>query len=338
MASPAEIGRILPDTLPEDFSEWDSESSSAALPPGRAVAEDPTGFGADSNPAAQFPQHQVYEPLVAPAPRMDEFRNEPSSLSPVAYSDRDALGERMRAINASLKSKSPTGAPAPATQDSCTPLRTSRAEANEPRNTSSAQPPAPSADEEAFYNQLRAIGSLLDAHETKPSRKPADARAASPEPRVTDELFSKLVPSNGDVHRRWPIKPIHVTATIGPEDPPHTPMFQSDLADLGDQDQNRKRWMNVAAIGGSFLTSVFLGVWLLGSGRPAPVKQSMEPQPAAVVEAPVTHTRKRSPSTHLTKAQASMNGRSKAEDYLLPQVDSQQANDQSTAPKAPQSN
>ncbi|MGB6686234.1 MAG: hypothetical protein WBE76_00155 [Terracidiphilus sp.] len=338
MASPAEIARILPETLPEDFSEWDGESSSAALPPDHDDSEDANGFAADSNPFAQFPQQQIHEPLITAAPRVDEFLTEPSPLSPAAYSDRDALGERMKAINAALKSKSVPVSQAPAAacataEDSCAPIRTSRAEVDARRNTPSL-PPAASTDEEAFYNQLRTIGSLLDAHETKPSRKPADTRA-------TDEVSSKPVPSHGGLHRRWPVKPIHVTATIGMDDPTHTPMFQSDLADLGDRDQNRKRWMNVAAIGGSFLTSVVLGVWLLSSGRPAPVKQSLEPQPAAVVATPVTHTRKRSPSTHLTKTQATMNGRpgSKAEDYLLPQVDSQQVSDQPTATaKAPQSN
>ena len=32
MASPEELAPLLPETLPEDFSEWDSEASAARSP------------------------------------------------------------------------------------------------------------------------------------------------------------------------------------------------------------------------------------------------------------------------------------------------------------------
>lgn len=72
MASPAKIEQILPDTLPEDFGDWDNESS-AATPPGRSG-----GF----NPAPGFvspkpPEQPVRRggPQAAPARRVSAFSN-----------------------------------------------------------------------------------------------------------------------------------------------------------------------------------------------------------------------------------------------------------------------
>jgi hypothetical protein len=335
MASPAEIVRILPDTLPEDFSEWDSENSPAALPAGRDGFEGSDGFGADSKPSPQSRQPQ----LTAP-PNVDELLIEPPSLRPAAYTDREALGERMRAINAALKSKPLSASPAQeatcaTTGDFLVPARSGWAGADAQLDAPSLLPATASADEEAFFNQLRAIGNVLNIQEFGPPQKQVHARAA-------DEVSFKPAPSSGAVHRRWPIKPIHVTATIDVADEPRTPMFQSDLADLGDENQDRKKWTNVAVISASFLLSVFLGVWLLSPGRHTSAKPSLGPQPAVASAVPAVKRHKPSPSLAAgrlsSKAQVMAEGRrsSQVEDYLMPQADSQQVSDQLTAtPRIP---
>jgi hypothetical protein len=317
MASPAEIGRKLPDTLPEDFSEWDSENSAAAAPAERDSSESSSGSGAD-----ETPYHQTWRPLVAmpqvPAPsKADDLRVEPPQPRQAGYSDREALGERMRAINAALKSKPLSGDSASA--------RSGRAAEDELLNAPSLMPATASADEEAFFNQLRAIGNVLNVQESKAARRPVLARA-------TDEDSFKPEPSHNAVHRRWPIKPIEVTATIYAADEPHTPMFQSDLADLGDESQKRKKWINVGVISASFLLSVFFGVWLLTPGRQAAAKPSLAPLPAAAVVAPTTKTHKPSPAGSRSRQALAENRRnSHVEDYLMPQAGSQQVSDQLAA-------
>lgn len=337
MASPAEIARILPETLPEDFSEWDSENSPAAPPVERYGPEGASGFDADSKPSVQFPQQQIPELQVTAASQLHELRDR---VSPAAYSDRDALGARMKAINAALKTKALSAShvhtAAGATTDVCLqPARSSDAMTDALRNAPPLLPPKASADEEAFFNQLRAIGSVLNTQEFGTPQKPAPARA-------TEELSIKPVPSNGAVQRRWPIRPIQVTATIGAADAVHTPMFQSDLADLGDENQSRKKWMSVAVIAASFLLSVFLSIWLLSPGRHASsAKQTIQPPPVVAAAVPTTKSRKPSPSSQLasgrrstpTETRAKLDGKpgAKAEDYLMPPVDSQPAIDQLTA-------
>lgn len=75
MASPAEIMQPLPDTLPEDFCEWDSGLSSATVPvnPGRLeVVTDLRPAPAQPEPVAPAPrEHAAITPRepIAPAPR-----------------------------------------------------------------------------------------------------------------------------------------------------------------------------------------------------------------------------------------------------------------------------
>ena len=58
MASPAKIEQILPDTLPEDFGDWDSENSQV-ISPARPGSFDPApGFSAPK-PPAQAPKPQA---------------------------------------------------------------------------------------------------------------------------------------------------------------------------------------------------------------------------------------------------------------------------------------
>jgi protein TonB len=91
MASPAKIEQVLPDTLPEDFGDWDSEGSAAA-PPVRSGGFDPTpGFAAPKPPA------QSVKPQAAPARRVSFSSNAASSARA-----NSAVADGMRS-RASLK-------------------------------------------------------------------------------------------------------------------------------------------------------------------------------------------------------------------------------------------
>ena len=72
MASPAEIAQGLPETLPEDFGEWDSESSPATVPGSSGGLDATRGLGDVLKPPAPTPEPEVKE--VAPAPAGDRLR------------------------------------------------------------------------------------------------------------------------------------------------------------------------------------------------------------------------------------------------------------------------
>jgi TonB family protein len=72
MASPAKIAQ-LPDTLPEDFGDWDNEDSPAAQPVGSGGFAPPPGFNAPKPPA------QPAKPMTAPARRVTVISNTASN-------------------------------------------------------------------------------------------------------------------------------------------------------------------------------------------------------------------------------------------------------------------
>jgi len=82
MASPTEIAQRLPETLPEDFGDWDSEPSPATVPGNSGSFETTRDSGEDAKPPAQTPG-----PQVTPAPVVDRLRG--SALPPPARVNAD---------------------------------------------------------------------------------------------------------------------------------------------------------------------------------------------------------------------------------------------------------
>ena len=115
MASPAEIAQGLPDTLPADFSDWDSASSPAALPGnsgGSPAAQPSASVPIQSAPRQAVPASfreavsaPLREPITAPlreaisAPASDRSRPTRSSSSAPALVD-DALLQKQKTIGA----------------------------------------------------------------------------------------------------------------------------------------------------------------------------------------------------------------------------------------------
>jgi TonB family protein len=82
MASAAEINQQLPETLPEDFNEWDSEPSPHALPVNARDLERPRGLGDVPQPPAPR-----YGREITPARGVDGLHG--AALSSPAKSDTD---------------------------------------------------------------------------------------------------------------------------------------------------------------------------------------------------------------------------------------------------------
>lgn len=319
--------------------------------------------------AARATKEDSYTPVWTNGAVVDGPRVAPTPSSRTVCVDDELLGGSLRALGAALNSApisaAPVQAPASAANDiPFPPVRNGGPVADGPRNAPSPMPPADSADEEAFFNQLRTIGSVLNTQPIKASHKLVPARVANevafrpapptlkpapptfkPAPPTVkpDPPTFKPVESNGAVARRWPTNPVPVTAAIGVAESIGTPMFRSDLADSGDENPNLKKWIKVAAIGvAAVLLLVFLSIRVLSAGRPASAKQSVQPQPATANEEPTTNARKPSPVTQLSAGKLTTTTirlpydggppGAKAEDNLSPQADPQPTNDQFTAP------
>ncbi len=94
MASPAEIAKGLPETLPEDFGDWDSEPSPATVPHDPVGIDTARGLGDVSKPPAPAPAPDVIPvdrlrgaALPSPAKaRADDgaFLQRPASITPKA--------------------------------------------------------------------------------------------------------------------------------------------------------------------------------------------------------------------------------------------------------------
>ena len=95
MASPAEIAQILPDTLPADFSEWDSEESQAKPPVSSSIREAARGLSVVPKPPAQ-----PAEPHVAEAPAAAELRHVDSFTPKTVYVDDEGYFRRLKSVNA----------------------------------------------------------------------------------------------------------------------------------------------------------------------------------------------------------------------------------------------
>jgi TonB family protein len=94
MASPAKIAEALPDTLPEDFGEWDGGESPASHPASPGGAESAPGLGIVPKPAAQ-----PVETQAAAAPSGNLLRGTPLPTPAKDYADDGAFLHRVRSLN-----------------------------------------------------------------------------------------------------------------------------------------------------------------------------------------------------------------------------------------------
>lgn len=86
MASPAEIAQGLPETLPEDFGEWDSGSRPAAVPGNSGGLETAPGLGEIPKPSGQPTEREA-----TLAPVLDRPRDARSPSSPNGVRNKSEL-------------------------------------------------------------------------------------------------------------------------------------------------------------------------------------------------------------------------------------------------------
>jgi len=99
MASPAEIAQLLPDTLPADFSEWDSEDSQPARPMHASALESTHGIGVVPRQSVQKSAPPV-APEAAAVAALQEMRGGGSSKPATIYVDDDGFFRQLKNVNA----------------------------------------------------------------------------------------------------------------------------------------------------------------------------------------------------------------------------------------------
>ena len=110
MASPAELGHLIPETLPADFNEWDSEDS-AETRPGYSDGYDaaPRGMEVVSRAAAQPPVPQAV--AASSVPSLKELRKRTPGGSGTIYVDDNGLFRRMGDVDSLVEPLLGTNAP-----------------------------------------------------------------------------------------------------------------------------------------------------------------------------------------------------------------------------------
>jgi len=212
MASPAEVAKNLPETLPDDFSGWDGDD--------RPVPASPASDFAAADALAQ-PAAQAQEPAVVA--EEDESANA-DSLPPAIYQEQEAFRERLKALGLALKSE--PAAPPQWQTPTCLPkevlhpqVRPSAAVPDVPQDAPPLLQPKVLADEEAFFNQLRAMGSVLNSQPIKPSHKPAPFRALMPARKSAANASLHVTPSEAILADA----PLRITPPVQESAPPPAP-------------------------------------------------------------------------------------------------------------------
>lgn len=350
MASPAEIARVLPETLPDDFVEWDSGDSSAKRPvesgareAGRTLDATPKHTGQLAEPKAQT----ATEPKTVSLPM-------PTNVSP----DREVQSRGLTAIAMAVDKKPLSPAQMPAnihgTRDVFfAPVRPKAnptgslwnasfnlsTKVDGPLSALSPLAPTGVADDEAFLGQLKAIGTVLNTQPISTSQKRGPAPAVN---EVSPPQISPAhIQSSDAAPLRWPAKPVEVTATVDGANLSGSSPFQFGFvkSEADQENLDRKKFIRVAAIGATVALVVFLGFRLLSPGKPTLAKQTVEVRSADAAATAETHETSSSAETGGDKLlmtgkpqqAANPSNAARPQADLAPQVDSQSMNDQLTA-------
>lgn len=180
MASPAKIAQELPDTLPEDFGEWDGGESPAIQPGNPGGAESAPGFGIVPKPATQPAETQV-----AAAHSGNLLRGTPLPTPASEYADDGAFLHRVRSLSPAVDRTpaavaSPRQAAAPAIDEArfsaprsngsaVNTAAVNSAAATAVRKTPVVQAAAMSEADEVLFQSFRSNGA--EAKQPTPAKK-----------------------------------------------------------------------------------------------------------------------------------------------------------------------
>jgi TonB family protein len=337
MASAEEVRRALPDTLPEDFSQWDHEDSPAARPVDSSSVAASNGFAAVTQPPALSAKQQAIA-----APNADVLRREPAPQPPSVRSEYEFLRQ------ASPERQAIAGPRADVGRNGASPVRRTSVHLDyeslrpAPRSNGAApdHPPVAASRGQAAIRTFSDVSSSQLSHgdvvveEVRFAPEPAPLSA-----RVNEEDFLERLKSIGTAYNSQPATApqkqtaARVTApvSVAPDDEPDTAegsrrilelieeasaadnhneigalSFHSDLADLGDEDPDRKKWVRIGAASfAALVLLVFVGPRLLHPSKHASAAQSAELRPASAVMDPAANTPRPSLSTATAAGRAS---------------------------------
>ena len=221
MASPAEIGQNLPDTLPEDFGDWDGGESSAPAP-----SEAPSR---ETREAA--PKESTQRELARREAEAVDFASKP-------YTSREVSREYEPARNVTPfpeRDELPTsprgGIPAPVV----------RAPRTAPAAAAAVAAPAVQ-DDNAYLRLMKSLDTVVDklpATETTKVEESKGSPVTLVERRPDKPLFSSIAAAKED------------EAEVGPG-------LLSDLEEDEQERKTRRKWITTACIfGGSLLLVTF---------------------------------------------------------------------------------
>jgi TonB family protein len=289
MASPKELAPLLPETLPEDFNDWDSKASAAPLPVHSGEREAWEAADAFSEAAKPLWQSADREALLASLVDGPRDSGSASSTSVFVKQQEDFIDWDSEAT------------PAPWPVD-----RTEWEEWEAAHSFGkTAKSPGQSADREAFLSPVvdrpRDLGSA------------ASAPVIVKQQELTDELVNgspsraSHKPEAHHTTNEVPVAPglpnvATVDGTRNSPEPTATVRRKADEALIqlfspknievkGEQKTAKKKWITIAGVSaGAILLPLVLMIPLLHHGTKSVAKHSVQPLPGATDTQPNTNT------------------------------------------------
>jgi len=289
MASPKELAPLLPETLPEDFNDWDSKASAAPLPVHSGEREAWEAADAFSEAAKPLWQSADREALLATLVDGPRDSGSASSTSVFVKQQEDFIDWDSEAT------------PAPWPVD-----RTEWEEWEAAHSFGkTAKSPGQSADREAFLSPVvdrpRDLGSA------------ASAPVIVKQQELTDELVNgspsraSHKPEAHHTTNEVPVAPglpnvATVDGTRNSPEPTATVRRKADEALIqlfspknievkGEQKTAKKKWITIAGVSaGAILLPLVLMIPLLHHGTKSVAKHSVQPLPGATDTQPNTNT------------------------------------------------
>lgn len=241
MASPAELGQNIPETLPADFGEWDSEGARAPIP-------------------AEIPSPEPHKTSPQGSPQKEAARREAESIDAAKkpYDQREVARENVTASNVASFPE-PDAEPIISRGYPAPPIRA-------PRKVSPAASVAdpPLVDESVFLKRMKSVDAVVDKSPADQLKRPEISAAAPVMGRMQDKpLFSSSAIDEPEEE----------------EEAVESSVRLDELLEAEEERRARRKWIMSACIfGGSIL---LVTVQLLHYSSPGKLKSMMTTTQAA---------------------------------------------------------
>jgi TonB family protein len=288
MAPPKELAPLLPDTLPEDFNEWDGKSSAArsSVHPGEREAwEAADSFGETQKPLWQSSDREAYLASLVDGPRASAS----ASSAPVFLKQQENLvdwnseatspwsgdnteWEEWEAAHSLGKTPKSNGQSAgseaflspvvqkPGDSDAAAPAPVT---AKQQESTSEPVDESPSVD--SYKAEAHHVTPEVPVASTSSNVAPADGVSKSPEPAATTRRKAEEV-----VYQLFSEKKVEATV---------------------EKKISKKTWITIGAISaGAILLPLVLMMTVFHHGTKSVAAHSVQPLPGASNTAPMTET------------------------------------------------